>query len=514
MKSKLLSFTAMTLFAATAIPAEVGARYQHTPKHHHYKFIDLGTFGGPASFFLNGADGILKSNGTAVGWAETPTPDPFPAFCFDADCYVAHAFEWQNGQLTDLGALADCCSSIPLWISGNGKIAGYSQNGETDPLLTGFPQNRAVLWQNGAISDLGTLDGGYQSFATAVNNAGQVTGYALNTISDPYCLAGPGFCNTQTRAYRWQSGVMTDLGTLGGPDAIGSFLNERGQVTGYSYIDSTPNSVADACGANVPTADPFIWEKGKGMTDLGTLGGTCGIPAAFNNRGQVVGLSDLAGDSTFHPFLWDKSGHPQLKDLGTLGGNNGQTLWINDAGDVVGKADLPGSQTHDAFLWMNNVMTDLGTLPGDSCSNAYQVNSHHQVVGTSEDQTLCAIPIGEHAFLWENNGPMVDLNTLIPQGSSLELTFAYAINDSGEIVGTGLPSGCTPQNIDFCGHAYVLIPCDGNHPGVQGCDYSMVDANVVVSRASQAPTDTHRAASTRRSRAPAGLWNRFRTPSG
>ncbi len=70
---------------------------------------------------------------------------------------------------------------------------------------------------------------------------------------------------------------------------------------------------------------------------------------------------------------------------------------------------------------------------------------------------------------------MVDLNTLIPPNSSLELTFAYAINDPGEIVGTGLPSGCTADQIDFCGHAYALIPCDEHHPGIEGCDYSMVD---------------------------------------
>ena len=57
---------------------------------------------------------------------------------------------------------------------------------------------------------------------------------------------------------------------------------------------------------------------------------------------------------------------------------------------------------------------------------------------------------------------MVDLNTLIPPGSSLQLTFAFAINDAGQIAGTGLPSGCAPQDIEFCGHAYVLIPT-GKH---------------------------------------------------
>jgi probable HAF family extracellular repeat protein len=39
----------------------------------------------------------------------------------------------------------------------------------------------------------------------------------------------------------------------------------------------------------------------------------------INNQGQVIGISTLAGDQTYHPFLWDRG---TLKDLGTLGGNN------------------------------------------------------------------------------------------------------------------------------------------------------------------------------------------------
>ena len=141
--------------------------------------------------------------------------------------------------------------------------------------------------------------------------------------------------------------------------------------------------------------------------------------------------------------------------------HTGLTNWINDAGEIAGKTDLPGPspQNHDAVLWRNGVMTDLGTLPGDSCSNAYYVNLRGQVVGTSEDQQLCSILVGHHAFLWENGGPMIDLNTLIPPGSSLELTIAVAINDRGEIAGFGVPVGCSPQDADTCGRAFVLVPC-------------------------------------------------------
>jgi hypothetical protein len=68
---------------------------------------------------------------------------------------------------------------------------------------------------------------------------------------------------------------------------------------------------------------------------------------------------------------------------------------------------------------------------------------------------------------------MIDLNTLIPRDSDIDLQTGVSINDRGEINGEGLlPNG------DI--HAFLLIPCDENHPGVEGCDYSLVDASTVA----------------------------------
>jgi uncharacterized membrane protein len=63
-------------------------------------------------------------------------------------------------------------------------VAGACENGLIDPLAN-FPEIDAVVWKHGQILDLGTL-GGNASAATAMNNRGQVTGNAYNTIPDPF----------------------------------------------------------------------------------------------------------------------------------------------------------------------------------------------------------------------------------------------------------------------------------------------------------------------------------------
>ena len=479
MKLKTLVWTiAMTSCAALIAPGLLPAQELQENKerreendskeHHRYRFVDIGTFGGPASFVNpvgNGA-GTISSPGTVVGASATLVPST-PAsngfVCGGLDGivpFVFHAFKWQNGVVTDLGALSpgvDNCSDA-LSVNASGKIVGTSENGLIDPAL-GVKEIRAVFWDDGEIKDLGTFGGNY-SVAAQINNRGQIVGFALNAVPDPFSmfavvLGGPSG-GTQTRAFLWQDGAMQDLGTLGGNDAWGIFVNQRGQVAGYSYTNSTPNATT-----GFPSTDPFLWHGGK-MIDIGSLGGTFGVASALNNRGQVLGQSNLAGDQTSDPFLWDGE---KLIDLftDTVGGNPITANALNDAGEIVGFAAFPNG-AFDAYLWKGGVATDLGTLAGDCFSEAVAINSKGQVVGYSFS---CASNT-QRSFLWEN-GSMVDLNTLIRPNSDLQLVETIAINDRGEIAGDGVPSGCVGGDAP-CGHAYVLIPCDQDHADNGGCE--------------------------------------------
>ena len=454
MKSNPLMCIAMSLLATLTIAVPVSAQQPH------YELIDIGTLGGPNSYTSVNGEGnqILNDSGIVSSMADTPASDPHaPNFCYNSDCFLAHAFRWQDGVVSDLGALLPGVNNSAAGaINARGWSVGQSQNGEIDP-LSGSPEIRAVLWAGGQIIDLGTL-GGNESLAEYLNDAGQVIGAAANTTPDPFSFFGFG---TQTRAFLWEHGVMRDLGTLGGPDAVGSFggcVNERsGLVAGSSYTNSTPNA-----STNIPTTDPFLWKNGI-MTDLGTLGGVYGIAQCANNRGQVIGQSSLAETpgaclnqgSGCHAFLWHKG---TLSDLGTLGGTFSIALWLNDAGEAVGGATTAGDQAFRATLWKQAVIKDLGTLPGDCFSRADAINSKGQIVGGSFNcDTNTA-----RAVLW-NNGSIIDLNDLIPANANLQLVGGININARGEILAAGmLPDG----NI----HDVLLVPCGGSQAVMADCD--------------------------------------------
>lgn len=98
------------------------------------------------------------------------------------------------------------------------------------------------------------------------------------------------------------------------------------------------------------------------------------------------------------------------------------------------------------------------------CSRAVMMNSKGQIVGS----TISICGQGEtNAFLWENGGLMIALDTLIPANSGVHLFEGDNINERGEILASGLRNdGCGDRN--FCQQLYLLIPCNANN--ASGCE--------------------------------------------
>jgi probable HAF family extracellular repeat protein len=247
--------------------------------------------------------------------------------------------------------------------------------------------------QQYTVTDLGTLIGGETSDSAAINDAGQVVGYA-------------GTSEASLHAFFWSnSSGMIDLGLLhswdGNSFAMG--INRSGTVVG------TSGNYA------------FLWTQSIGMRDLGNLGGTGSGASWINNSGQVVGWSSLS-DGSYHAFLWTAA--TGMQDLGSLGGNS-IAYSINDSGQVVGFSWLSDGVTTHAFLWTETGgMQDLGTLGGAS-SGAAAINASGQIAGWSLTADKLQV-----AFKWDSTHGMQALRTPLQQQS-----FASGINQSGQIVG-------------------------------------------------------------------------------
>jgi probable HAF family extracellular repeat protein len=74
------------------------AQNRFPSRHAHYAVYDVGTFGGPTSGYTFGSV-IINARGAVVGVADTSVFDP------NCGCFVTHAFRWEDGVTTDLGAL-------------------------------------------------------------------------------------------------------------------------------------------------------------------------------------------------------------------------------------------------------------------------------------------------------------------------------------------------------------------------------------------------------------------------
>ena len=238
--------------------------------------------------------------------------------------------------------------------------------------------------------------------------------------------------------------AVTEIPSLGGSYTEPRRVNNRGQVTGYSYL------------ANSKTEHAFLYANGS-TRDLGTLGGPHSYGRDLNDAGEVVGDSDVA--SVYHAFLY-RAG--TMVDLGTLGGPYSEAFGINDAGQVVGSSFIDVTSMR-AFVHEDDAMHSLGTLGGDY-SVAVDVAGDGTVAGMSRTATN-----EQHLFLYRN-GAMTDAG-----GSTAGFDlWVEAINDHTDVVGMWVPPQGYPGYTGFLYRDGVLSelvpgysePRDVNDAGV------------------------------------------------
>jgi probable HAF family extracellular repeat protein len=336
--------------------------------------------------------------------------------------------------ITDLGTLGGD-NSIPYWITNTGEVVGVSDTGQFDAF--GNPVDHAFRWVGGPLQDLQTL-GGNDSSANGANAEGQAVGIADVTGG------------STSHAVLWQGGTIADLGALNGPSgfSFAQLVNGSRQVIGAS-------TTADG------TFRGFVWDRGV-MTELGTLGGANSFALGINDRGQVVGISQvndivdpILGFPDFHGTLWD---HGEMVNL--TPGAGADAFNINNKSQVVGRLLIPDSiegGVARAYVWQEGVLTDLGVPAGDDNSQANSINDNGQIVGAA-GVGFIETYAPDRALLWQN-GRLFDLNTLIPGDSGYHLIVAFDINARGQIV------VCAVQLSTGNIHAAILTPQPSNVSG-------------------------------------------------
>lgn len=399
MKSRSLVIS-LGMLGLLLLPAGLAAQENSQPR---YRVIELGTLGGTYSqpFYLT-------SNGVASGEASLADGN-------------WHAILWQGPFNRDLGTLGGLNSSAFGSPNAIGQVVGEAETSYSDPngedfcgfYASGAPWSGTTclgfLWQDDSMTPLSTL-GGHNGAASAINNQGEVAGNAETATTDsscpPYDPNQGQYQVLQDKPVVWKNGHIEELPTYGGdPDGFAIAVNDHGQVAGASGVCSTFNVVN---GLYLSPVHALLWDRGK-VINLGSLGGAFGNQAHnINNRGQVVGASDLAGDDVFHGFVWSQS---------------------------TGMQDVPPVQ-------------------GDTYSVALAINDPGVVTGVSIDSTFTIL----HAFVVVDGVP-TDLNTLISTDSPLQLQTACGINTRGEITGLAVEKSTGQYR------GYLAIPVRGANSG-------------------------------------------------
>jgi len=367
----------------------------------------------------------------------------------------SNAVAQTNYRVTDLGAEGNDNGACAMSVNDQGWteiMSGNTLPGQQDSIFAKLLNGRALIDVAGFKLDLGTL-GGPNSWMNwgEINDRGQVVGDSETAVPDPN---GEDICGFGTHLtclpFLWQVFHMSALPTLGGNNGQASAINNRGQIVGFAengIVDSTcpPGTT------NNRIQLPVLWEKGnQGIYKaqaLPTGSDPDGDAFWINDQGQAAGDTGTCGNATVHAVSWENGNvSPPLPDFGTGAIAQG----INNQGQIVGLVGSPDNTTQYGALWQNGVLTNLGLLPGDFGGLASGINDRGQVVGSNFDSNFN----WSHGFIWQD-GVMTDLNTLFPANSNLFAVMANKINERGQISGMAIVrSGPEKGNI----HAFLATP--------------------------------------------------------
>lgn len=218
----------------------------------------------------------INDSGQVAGWMGTALAD-------------AHAFIWQDGMTTDLGVIPGGFTAAANAINSVGWVVGSGRVSTQHPPLVAW---RAFLWNGSDMLNIGTLPGFDSGAASAINDRGEIVGQAWGVGGNP---------NVQT-ALLWHDGVMTDLNDLipansGIHITWATAINNQGQITGQADTDSS--EIVAVLLTPIETPGDVDCDCSVGVIDLLTLLAAwgpcadCGDCPADLDGDCATGVTDL-----------------------------------------------------------------------------------------------------------------------------------------------------------------------------------------------------------------------------
>jgi hypothetical protein len=305
----------------------------------------------------------INDHELAVGWGYANTPEGFRE----------RAISWQNGVFTDLGTLGGNFSRAHQ-SNNSGVIVGESQDAAGN--------FRPVVWENGVIRALPPVATFQQTSggnAQSINDRGDIAGEDVGDFGFIHAVLWP------------VTGGVVDLGVLPGADmSRARGINSAGTAFGPSI--SFSNFATRAT----------IWAGGT-MSEIvlpagGRVASNIATGHVFNDAGDFI--AEVAPDafSTGQAIVYRNGAFATLAMLPNAEYPMSQPYGLNQAGDVVGMA--LGQFNFAPVLWSHDgSVTDLGvpgTMPGGA---AHGVNNHGLIVGEASGQ-WAAGNLGTGAVLW------------------------------------------------------------------------------------------------------------------
>lgn len=331
-------------------------------------------------------------------------------------------------KISDLGTVGGTAAGA-LDVNDKNEIVGWAYTASNDM--------HAFFWSGGSMNDIGPTISPGTSFASGINNAGQVTGWSdqhgqqmgfLWNAGSAITLFGPvantppnitvaykindngdicGAVNGPTEAVTWQaSGPIITLPGVSVPTQAFD-INRRSGMTGYTSLNKAWRWILSGGVVVQSMAVPWPAPTGYGS----------GVGNAINDRAAVVGNFIATAVSNRHAFFWDGRAANSV-DLGVFPkGVSSSAEDLNEQRFIVGRADeqyqaLPTPQYSErAFLYH----TDFGMLPlpklratprSEGC-RAYAVNEWKSATSQLVIVGACDVPTGSRAVVWDVNVTLV-----------------------------------------------------------------------------------------------------------